>query len=196
MSMSSPEKWRPTSTNWATAANPPSFTQRRLQSRPRHPTRRCSSRRPREAGGGEAGFRELVSTGRERDGLRDVTWRRPQPVALLPPLEIPGLQRVGKNQEEEGDCNEFNVPRPYLSEAWEVQEYDKCKLLRKMSFIKPHFFSLYKAPSFFLLACSIFAQRDLNISLPWQASGKMLVGPPDTLQENSMAGAKWGRVWR
>ncbi|BAU03069.1 hypothetical protein LR48_Vigan01g044200 [Vigna angularis] len=44
---------------------------------------------------------------------------------------IPGLQRLGKKEEEEkeerGDCNELNVPRPYLSEAWEVREYGKRK---------------------------------------------------------------------
>ncbi|KAL9329443.1 hypothetical protein ACSQ67_004446 [Phaseolus vulgaris] len=40
---------------------------------------------------------------------------------------IPGLQRLGKKEEEEGDCNELNVPRPYLSEAWEVQEYGRRK---------------------------------------------------------------------
>ncbi|QCD84492.1 uncharacterized protein LOC114176754 [Vigna unguiculata] len=39
---------------------------------------------------------------------------------------IPGLQRLGK-KEEEGDCDELNVPRPYLSEAWEVQEYGRRK---------------------------------------------------------------------
>jgi len=40
---------------------------------------------------------------------------------------IPGLQRLGKKEEEEGDCNELNVPRPYLSEAWEVQAYGRRK---------------------------------------------------------------------
>ncbi|CAI9783763.1 unnamed protein product [Fraxinus pennsylvanica] len=40
---------------------------------------------------------------------------------------IPGLQRLGKKmdgrgQEGEGNANEFSVPRPYLSEAWDVFE--------------------------------------------------------------------------
>ncbi|XP_014523476.1 uncharacterized protein LOC106779795 [Vigna radiata var. radiata] len=41
---------------------------------------------------------------------------------------IPGLQRLGKKEEEEKeeeDCNELNVPRPYLSEAWEFREYGR-----------------------------------------------------------------------
>lgn len=38
---------------------------------------------------------------------------------------IPGLQRLGKEmdgkgREKEGNANEFSVPRPYLSEAWDV----------------------------------------------------------------------------
>ncbi|CAA2937408.1 high mobility group B 1-like [Olea europaea subsp. europaea] len=38
---------------------------------------------------------------------------------------IPGLQRLGKKmdgkgQEKEGNASEFSVPRPYLSEAWDV----------------------------------------------------------------------------
>ncbi|KAK7359193.1 hypothetical protein VNO77_01143 [Canavalia gladiata] len=43
---------------------------------------------------------------------------------------IPGLQRLGKKgEEEEGDCDEPVIPRPYLSEAWdwEVHEYDRRK---------------------------------------------------------------------
>ncbi|KAK7400178.1 hypothetical protein VNO78_11378 [Psophocarpus tetragonolobus] len=42
---------------------------------------------------------------------------------------IPGLQRLGKKEEEEEDdhCDETCVPRPYLSEAWEVQEHDRRK---------------------------------------------------------------------
>ena len=43
---------------------------------------------------------------------------------------IPGLQRLRKKEEEEEeneDCDEISVPRPYLSEAWEVQEYDRRK---------------------------------------------------------------------
>ncbi|KAK7318835.1 hypothetical protein RJT34_03542 [Clitoria ternatea] len=42
---------------------------------------------------------------------------------------IPGLQRLGKNEEEkEGDCDDWSVvPRPYLSEAWEVHEYGRRK---------------------------------------------------------------------
>ncbi|TKY60060.1 hypothetical protein E2542_SST17155 [Spatholobus suberectus] len=42
---------------------------------------------------------------------------------------IPGLQRLGKKEEkeEDDDCDESSVPRPYLSEAWEVQEYDRRK---------------------------------------------------------------------
>ncbi|KAL2343274.1 hypothetical protein Fmac_004559 [Flemingia macrophylla] len=41
---------------------------------------------------------------------------------------IPGLQRLGqKEEEQEVDCDELSVPRPYLSEAWEVQEYDRRK---------------------------------------------------------------------
>ncbi|CAJ1938683.1 unnamed protein product [Sphenostylis stenocarpa] len=41
---------------------------------------------------------------------------------------IPGLQRLGnKEDKEEEDCDELNVPRPYLSEAWEVQEYGRRK---------------------------------------------------------------------
>ena len=38
---------------------------------------------------------------------------------------IPGLQRFGKNAEEEENSNEPAVQRPYLSEAWEVQERRK-----------------------------------------------------------------------
>ncbi|KAK7353249.1 hypothetical protein VNO80_18690 [Phaseolus coccineus] len=98
---------------------------------------------------------------------------RPQLVALLSPLEILGLQRLGKKQEEEGDCNEFNVPRPYLSEAWEVQE---CGAFHKTPFLLS---TKLQAFSFWLAAFS--AHRDLNISLPWQASGRMPVGPPDAL---------------
>ncbi|KAG5041004.1 hypothetical protein JHK82_013110 [Glycine max] len=43
---------------------------------------------------------------------------------------IPGLQRLGKKEEEkeeDDDCDEISVPRPYLSEAWEVQECDRRK---------------------------------------------------------------------
>ncbi|XP_061356423.1 uncharacterized protein LOC133300851 [Gastrolobium bilobum] len=32
---------------------------------------------------------------------------------------IPGLQRLGKKEEEEDDSDESVIPRPYLSEAWE-----------------------------------------------------------------------------
>jgi hypothetical protein len=35
------------------------------------------------------------------------------------------LQRFGKNAEEEENSNEPAVQRPYLSEAWEVQERRK-----------------------------------------------------------------------
>ncbi|KAJ6333374.1 hypothetical protein OIU77_009276 [Salix suchowensis] len=35
---------------------------------------------------------------------------------------IPGLQRLGKKHEEEAIPDEPTVSRPYLSEAWEVQE--------------------------------------------------------------------------
>ncbi|XP_004485927.1 uncharacterized protein [Cicer arietinum] len=36
---------------------------------------------------------------------------------------IPGLQRLGKNGEgEEDSCDESAIQRPYLSEAWKVQE--------------------------------------------------------------------------
>ncbi|OIW00516.1 hypothetical protein TanjilG_24246 [Lupinus angustifolius] len=39
---------------------------------------------------------------------------------------IPGLQRLGKKNEEVGDSNDESlVPRPYLSEAWDV--YDTRK---------------------------------------------------------------------
>ena len=40
---------------------------------------------------------------------------------------IPGLQRLGKNDdEEEGEgSDEYAIPRPYLSEAWKVQEKRK-----------------------------------------------------------------------
>ncbi|KAJ1414151.1 hypothetical protein SESBI_18995 [Sesbania bispinosa] len=38
---------------------------------------------------------------------------------------IPGLQRLGKNDEEEEDSGESVIQRPYLSEAWEVQERRK-----------------------------------------------------------------------
>ncbi|KAL2340998.1 hypothetical protein Fmac_008938 [Flemingia macrophylla] len=35
---------------------------------------------------------------------------------------IPGLQRLGKSDEEEEESDESSVQRPYLSEAWKVQE--------------------------------------------------------------------------
>nr|KYP50362.1 hypothetical protein KK1_027836 [Cajanus cajan] len=38
---------------------------------------------------------------------------------------IPGLQRLGKSDEEEEDSDESSVQRPYLSEAWKVQERRK-----------------------------------------------------------------------
>ncbi|XP_027338959.1 uncharacterized protein LOC113852787 [Abrus precatorius] len=38
---------------------------------------------------------------------------------------IPGLQRLGKSDEEEEDCDESAIQRPYLSEAWKVQESRK-----------------------------------------------------------------------
>ncbi|OIW14068.1 hypothetical protein TanjilG_11413 [Lupinus angustifolius] len=39
---------------------------------------------------------------------------------------IPGLQRLGKNGEvEEQDSDVSSIPRPYLSEAWKVQERRK-----------------------------------------------------------------------
>ncbi|KAK7306505.1 hypothetical protein VNO77_44452 [Canavalia gladiata] len=38
---------------------------------------------------------------------------------------IPGLQRLGKSDEEEEDCDESAIQRPYLSEAWKVQEKRK-----------------------------------------------------------------------
>lgn len=39
---------------------------------------------------------------------------------------IPGLHRLGKKEEEdEEDCDELSVPRPYLSEAWEVYEFNR-----------------------------------------------------------------------
>lgn len=38
---------------------------------------------------------------------------------------IPGLQRLGKSDEEEEDSDVPEVQRPYLSEAWEVQEKRK-----------------------------------------------------------------------
>ncbi|XP_014518071.1 uncharacterized protein LOC106775462 [Vigna radiata var. radiata] len=38
---------------------------------------------------------------------------------------IPGLQRLGKSDEEEEDCDGSAVQRPYLSEAWKVQEKSK-----------------------------------------------------------------------
>ncbi|KAK7245543.1 hypothetical protein RIF29_40389 [Crotalaria pallida] len=42
---------------------------------------------------------------------------------------IPGLQRLGKNGEEEHeeDCDVSEIPRPYLSEAWEVEKRRKKK---------------------------------------------------------------------
>ncbi|BAT87220.1 hypothetical protein LR48_Vigan09g231400 [Vigna angularis] len=38
---------------------------------------------------------------------------------------LPGLQRLGKSDEEEEDCDGSAVQRPYLSEAWKVQEKSK-----------------------------------------------------------------------
>ncbi|KAL5157414.1 hypothetical protein HKD37_15G042140 [Glycine soja] len=38
---------------------------------------------------------------------------------------IPGLQRLGKSDEEEEDSEGSSVQRPYLSEAWKVQERRK-----------------------------------------------------------------------
>ncbi|CAL0334711.1 unnamed protein product [Lupinus luteus] len=38
---------------------------------------------------------------------------------------IPGLQRLGKNGEVEHDSDVSSIPRPYLSEAWKVQERRK-----------------------------------------------------------------------
>ncbi|KAL9321087.1 hypothetical protein ACSQ67_012926 [Phaseolus vulgaris] len=40
---------------------------------------------------------------------------------------IPGLQRLGKSDEEEEDSDGSAVQRPYLSEAWKVQEKSKKK---------------------------------------------------------------------
>ncbi|XP_027347639.1 uncharacterized protein LOC113859022 [Abrus precatorius] len=45
---------------------------------------------------------------------------------------IPGLQRLGKKEEEEDNCDESVVPRPYLSEAWEVQEHHRRKKLNSL----------------------------------------------------------------
>ncbi|KAK7302979.1 hypothetical protein RJT34_13877 [Clitoria ternatea] len=38
---------------------------------------------------------------------------------------IPGLQRLGKSDEEDEDCGESSIQRPYLSEAWKVHEKKK-----------------------------------------------------------------------
>ncbi|TKY71870.1 hypothetical protein E2542_SST00603 [Spatholobus suberectus] len=40
---------------------------------------------------------------------------------------IPGLQRLGKSDEEEEDSDESAVQRPYLSEAWKIRERRKKK---------------------------------------------------------------------
>ncbi|KAI4332515.1 hypothetical protein L6164_017418 [Bauhinia variegata] len=45
-------------------------------------------------------------------------------------LIIPGLQRLGMNEEEkEGFDKNSAIPRPYLSEAWEVLDQKKEKPL-------------------------------------------------------------------
>ncbi|RYR36225.1 hypothetical protein Ahy_A10g051235 isoform A [Arachis hypogaea] len=38
---------------------------------------------------------------------------------------LPGLQRLGKKNEEEENCDKAAVPRPYLSEAWKVHKKKK-----------------------------------------------------------------------
>jgi len=43
---------------------------------------------------------------------------------------IPGLQRLGKNGEEENASDVSAIQRPYLSEAWEVQKRRKKDLMK------------------------------------------------------------------
>ncbi|RYR35066.1 hypothetical protein Ahy_A10g050179 isoform B [Arachis hypogaea] len=38
---------------------------------------------------------------------------------------LPGLQRLGKKNEDEENCDKAAVPRPYLSEAWKVHKKKK-----------------------------------------------------------------------
>ena len=38
---------------------------------------------------------------------------------------VPGLHRLGKKDDEEEEVDESTIPRPYLSEAWEVLDRKK-----------------------------------------------------------------------